>query len=112
MAAKVVATAKGTSTFPNKEILAPNQKSGWDETAMCMGIKHAPKQKCLPKECRLTEQAIGVAKQKHRCTNSDPYAGSERLGKQAKPDVLSTDANRRAYAYVPPSTTVPTFPLT
>ena len=104
--------AKGTSAFPNKEILAPNQKSGWDETATCMGIKSAPKRKCLPEERGLTEQAISVANQKCRHANSDPYAGGEHSGKRAKPDALSADANRHAHAYVPPSTTVPTFPST
>ncbi len=33
------------------------------ETAEQMGIKHsAPKQKCLPEECGMTVQSIGVAK--------------------------------------------------
>ena len=41
--AEAVTMAKGTSTFPNKEILAPNQKFSWDETTTCMGIKSAPK---------------------------------------------------------------------
>ena len=112
MAAEAVATAEGTSTFPDKEILVPNQKSDWDETAMYMGIKRAPKRKCLPEERGLTEQAIGVANRKRRRANSNPYAGSERSGKRAKPDVLSADANRHAHAYVPPSATVPAFPST
>ena len=58
------------------------------------------------------EWAIGITNQKHHCTNSNPYAGSKHLGKQAKLDMLSANANRHAHAYVPPSATVPAFPST
>jgi hypothetical protein len=104
-----VTSAEGTSTLPDKETLVPNQKSGWGETATHMGVKHAPKpkQKCLPEEHRLMEQAISVPNRK-RQHNSDPYAGGEQSGKRAKPDALSTKANRHARACVPPSATAPT----
>jgi hypothetical protein len=102
-----VASAEGTSALPDKENLVPNQKSGWGETATHMGVKHAPKRKCLPEECRLTERAIGVPNRK-RHRNSDPYVGGERSGKRAKPDALSAEANRHACACVPPSAIAPT----
>jgi len=71
-----------------------NQKS-WSETAAHMGIKQPPKQKCLPEEHGLMEQAIGITR-RHRCTNNDPYGTGQHSGTQAKPDALSTDVNRHA----------------
>jgi hypothetical protein len=106
-----IASAKGTSALPDKETLASNQKSGWGETAMHMGVKRAPKRKCLPKECGLTEQAISIPNGKHH-HNSDPYTGGEQSGKRAKPDALSAEANRHAHVCVPPSATAPTFSST
>jgi hypothetical protein len=102
---------EGTSTLLDKENVAPNQKSSWGETAMRMGAKRAPKRKCLPEECVLMKRAIGVPNGKRR-HNSDPYAGGEHSGKQAKPDALSAEANRRAHTHEPSSTTAPAFPLT
>jgi hypothetical protein len=102
---------EGTSTLPDKENIAPNQKSSWGETAMCMGTKRASKQKCLPKERALTEQAIGVTNGKCR-RNSNPYARGECSGKRAKPDALSAEANRCACACVASSAMVPAFALT
>jgi len=86
-------SAEGTSTLPDKEFIAPNQKS-WSKTATHMGIKQPLKQKCLPEEHGLTEQAIGVTS---RCchTNNDPYGMGQHSGMWAKPDTLSTDANKR-----------------
>jgi hypothetical protein len=110
----VIVSTEGTSTLPNIEYIVPNQKSSWGETAMCMGIKcaRAPKQKCLPKECRMIAWAIGIANRKHCCTYSDPYAGGKCSGKWAKPDVLSAKANRHACACVPPFATAPTVAST
>jgi hypothetical protein len=106
-----IASTEGTSTLPNIEYIAPNQKSGWGETATCMGIKCActpkPKQKCLPKERGMTAWAIGIANRKRHHTYSDPYAGGERLGKWAKPNALSAEANRHAHVCVPPFAMAP-----
>jgi hypothetical protein len=110
-AAIASSATEGTSTLPDKENIAPNQKSGWGETATRMGAKRAPKRKCPPEERGLTERAIGVANGKRR-RNSDPYAGGERSGKRAKPDALSTEANRRARACAASSPMAPAFTLT
>jgi len=99
------ASAEGTSALPDKEFIVPNQNS-WSETAARMGVKRPPKQKCLPEERRLTEQAIGVTSRHHR-TNNDPYGTGQHSGTQAKPDALSADANRRAQG-IPPPATAPT----
>jgi len=88
------ASAEGTSALSDKEFIAPNQKS-WSETAARMGVKQPLKQKCLPKEHGLMEQAIGITSRR-RCTNNDPYGAGQRSGMQAKPDMLSTDVNRHA----------------
>src|SRR6267142_3931581 len=98
-------SAEGTSALLDKEFIAPNQKS-WSETAAHMGVKWPPKRKCLPKECGLMEQAIGVTS-RCRHTNNDPYGAGQRSGTRAKPDALSADANRRAQG-IPPPATVPT----
>jgi hypothetical protein len=121
-----IASAQGTSAIPDKEVIAPNQKS-WTETAVRMGVKKAPKRKRLPEESGLTKRSIGVAKGKKVRIYNDPYAGGERSGKRAKPDALSAAANVRARDSGDPSagatlappptsqplpTTVPTFALT
>jgi len=99
------ASAEGTSALSDKKFIAPNQNS-WSETAACMGVKWPPKRKCLPKERGLTEQAISVTSRR-RCTNNDPYGAGQRSGMRAKPDALSTDANRCAQG-IPPPATAPT----
>jgi hypothetical protein len=81
------ALVQGTSALLDKELIPPNQNS-WSETAARMGINQLPKRKCLPKECRLTEQAIGITNRCRR-THNDPYSAGECSGMQAKPDVLS-----------------------
>jgi hypothetical protein len=55
-----IASAQGTSAIPDKEVIAPNQKS-WIETAMRMGIKKALKHKQLPEESGLTKRSISIA---------------------------------------------------
>jgi hypothetical protein len=102
------AIAKGTSALPEKERIAPNQKS-WPETAERMGVERAPKRKRLPEERGITEKSIGIAKGKRRRIHQDPYAGGERSGKNAKPDALSAMANVRACTNAAPSPIVP-FP--
>jgi len=97
------ASAEGTSALLDKEFIAPNQNS-WSKTATCMGIKQPLKQKCLPEEHGLTEQAIGITSRHHH-TNNDPYGAGQHSGTWAKPDVLSTDANRHAQGIPPPATT-------
>ena len=88
------ALVQGTSALLDKELIPPNQNS-WSETAARMGVNQLPKRKCLPEECRLTEQAIGIT---NRCcrTHNDPYGMGEHSGTWAKPDVLS---------HPPPATT-------
>jgi hypothetical protein len=100
------ASAEGTSALPDRESVAPNQKS-WGETAARMGVKRPPKRKRLPEERGLTERAIGVTKGRRRTNNNNPYGGGERSGKRAKSDALSAEANRRARGCVPPSATAP-----
>jgi hypothetical protein len=90
-----ITSAQGISAIPDKEVIAPNQKS-WMETAMQMGIKKAPKRKRLPEESGLTKRSISVAKGKKAQIYNDPYAGGERSGKHAKPNALSAAANVRA----------------
>jgi len=104
----LTAAIAGSNALPEKDVIAPNQKS-WTETAKRMGVKRrAPKRKCLPEERGMTAQSIGVAKGKRRLVHSDPYAGGERSGKRAKPDATSAAANARARACaVPPSATAP-----
>jgi hypothetical protein len=120
-----ITSAQETSAIPDKEVIAPNQKS-WTETAVHMGVKKAPKRKQLPEECGLTERSIGIAKGKKVRIYNDPYAGGERSGKRAKPDALSAAANVCARVSGDPSagtslapppasqplpTTVPTFAM-
>jgi hypothetical protein len=89
------AAIAGSSAFPKKTVIAPNQKS-WPETAEQMGVKRNPKRKRLPEERGLSEQSIGTAKGKRRRVHDDPYAAGERSGKGAKPDARSAAANTRA----------------
>ena len=86
-----IASMGGTSSLPDKDYIAPNQKS-WLKTAKHMGAK-VQHQKCLPKECGATEQSISLTKGKCHHIHNDPYAGGERSGKRTKPDVLSASAN-------------------
>jgi hypothetical protein len=104
--AAAIASTQGTSAIPDKEVIAPNQKS-WTETAERMGVKRAPKHKRLPEERGLTERSIGATKGKRISVYSDPYAGGERSGKRAKPDALSAVANACARTSVHPSAGVP-----
>jgi hypothetical protein len=71
-------SAACTRALPEKERIAPNQKS-WPEMAERMGVKQAPKWKRLPEERGITEKSIGIAKGKRRRIHQDPYAGGERL---------------------------------
>jgi hypothetical protein len=104
-----IASTEGSSALPEKDFIAPNQKS-WTETAERMGVKRgARRRKCLPEERGITAQSIGAAKGKRRRVHSDPYAGGERSGKRAKPDATSAAANACARACAaPPSATAPT----
>jgi hypothetical protein len=97
-----IASAQVTSAIPDKEVIAPNQKS-WMETTVRMGIKKAPKCKWLPKECGLTKHSIGIAKGKKVWIYNDPYAGGEQLGKHTKPNALSAMANVHARVSRDPS---------
>jgi hypothetical protein len=71
-----ITLTEGTSTLLEKEWIVPNQNS-WPETAEHMGVKQAAKQKQLPEEHGITEQAIGVAKGKWQYIHQDLYAGGE-----------------------------------
>ena len=58
------------------------------------------------------EWSIGATKGKCCCIHNDLYAGGERSGKYAKPNVLSAAANAHAHAdmpitIMPPSATAP-----
>ena len=89
-----ITSMEGNSALPEKNIIAPNQKS-WPEMAQCMGAKKVPKPQCLPEEHGhgLTEHSIGIVKGKHKCLHNDPYAGGEHLGKCAKLDAVSWAAH-------------------
>ena len=79
----VIASTQEVRALPDKEKVAPNQKS-WTETAKRMGVKRGPKKR-LPKEHGQMER-IGASKGKCACIHTDLYAGGERSGKHAKPD--------------------------
>ena len=97
----VIASMEGKGVLPEKDVIAPNQKS-WPETAKCMGAKKDPRCRCLSDEIGLTEYSLGAIKGKQKCLHNDyPYAGGERSGKRAKSDALSQAANARAH--VPPN---------
>ena len=59
------ASLQGSRALPERDIIAPNQKS-WPETAAQMGVKPAKKPKTLPEERGLTAQRIGKVKSKKR----------------------------------------------
>jgi hypothetical protein len=105
-----IASTEGVSALPEKDRIAPNQKS-WPETAKHMGVKRAPRPKWLPEEHGLTEQCIGVAKGKKQHLYQDPYAGGERSGKHAKPDALSPVATAQVRANAACSGPAPASPL-
>jgi hypothetical protein len=92
-----IASMEGRNALPEKDVIAPNQKS-WPETANRMGARKNPRPRCLPGECGLTERSIGAIKGKRKHLHNDPYAGGERSGKRAKRDALSQAANARARA--------------
>jgi hypothetical protein len=106
-----ISSIEGSKALPEKDFIAPNQKS-WTETAERMGVKRGgPKRKCppAPEERGVTARSIGDAKGKRRRVHTDPYAGGERSGKRAKLDAMSAAANARARACAaPPSATAPT----
>ena len=75
--AVAIALTQGSNALPEKDVIAPNQKS-WMEMAKWMGVKRCTsKQQYLPEEHRITAQSIGIAKGKHCWVYSDPYTGGE-----------------------------------
>jgi len=52
---------EGRNTLPEKDVIAPNQKS-WPETANRMGARKNPRPQGLPGEHRLTERSIGAVR--------------------------------------------------
>jgi hypothetical protein len=104
-----IASFNGKGALPEKDVIAPNQKS-WSETAERMGAKKVPKRRCLPGERGLTERSIGIVKGKRKRLHNDPYAGGERSGKRAKSDALSQAANARARAHAPSPSAPPPPP--
>ena len=95
----IIALANRSWALPEKDVFNPNRKTQ-PETAVCMGARKAPKQKHGPSDENSTEQCIGPVKGKHARKYTDPYAGGERLGKCAKPDVVSAAANECACAAI------------
>jgi hypothetical protein len=104
-----IASTQNLRALPDKETVAPNQKS-WTETAKRMGVKRGPRKR-LPEERGLTDRSIGASKGKRACIHTDPYGGGERSGKRAKPDALSATANARARAPTPSSGALPSNAL-
>jgi hypothetical protein len=100
-----IASMEGNSALPEKDVIAPNQKS-WPETARRMGAKKVPRPR-LPEERGLTERSLGAVKGKRKRLHNDPYAGGERSGKRAKPDAVSRAARARA---PPPAARPPHVP--
>ena len=76
---------------------------GDSQTNGCQAYSEAQR---LPGERRLSERSIGVTKGKRRHIHDDPYAGGERSGKHAKPDVVSAKANANVCVHAPSSTFV------
>ena len=103
------ALMEGDDALPEKDIIAPNQRS-WPETAERMGAKKIPRRRCLPIERGLTERSIGVVKGKRKRLHNDPYAGGERSGKRAKSDANSQAANASARVPAPPPNVPPLPP--
>jgi hypothetical protein len=83
-----IASFNGKAALPEKDVIAPNQKS-WSEMAERMGAKKVPKRCCLLEERRLMERSIGIVKGKRKHLHNDPYARGEHSGKRAKLDALS-----------------------
>jgi hypothetical protein len=108
-----LASLQGSSSLPDKDVIAPNQKNSWAETAERMGAKKASKKhKRLAdaEEHGLTEQCIGATKGKRHCLHNDPYARGERSGKHAKPNVRSAAANVCAHTSHSAAVPAPTMP--
>ena len=101
----VIASANGSQALPEKDTFNPNQKT-WAKTAKCMGVRKGPKRKYGshgPTNGSInTEKCIGTVKGKCTYKYSDPYAAGKRLGKYAKPDVISAAANECARTAMPP----------
>jgi hypothetical protein len=74
------------------EILGPKQPNVW-------GPENYQKWK-FPTGGNTSTECIGTVKGKCACKYTDLYAASDRLGKHAKPDTVSTTANECAYAAV------------
>ena len=70
------------------------------ETVERIGIKKAVKCHQLPEEAGLTQKAIGAAKSKCCQVYTDPYAGGERPGRLARPNVVMATTNQRVHAHV------------
>ena len=110
-----ITSLDGKAALPEKENIAPNQKS-WPETAKCMGTKKIPRCPCLADEHGLTEHSIGAIKGKHKHIHNDPYAGEECSGEHAKPNAcarapspLNTHFPDTSPITCPPGMPPPTF---
>ena len=97
-----IASTKGSRALLEKDIFEPNQNT-WMETAERMGVQNAPKRKRLPENQGISEWSIGSRKGKHTRIHNDPYAGGERSGRCAKPNVVSAAANAHVRTAVPSS---------
>ncbi len=91
---ELLSAGNGGSPLPEKENIAPNQRS-WPETAARMGVKRVNKRGKV--NSALTAQHIGEPNRK-RAADDDPYGAGEQSGKRAKPDARSAAANTRARA--------------
>jgi hypothetical protein len=104
----VNASIQGTCALPEKDVIAPNQKT-WPETAVWMGIKPPRMWKCLPKEHGVTAKSIGIAKSK-KWKHTEPYG---KQAKRAKSDAMSAKANEHARGHaLSPASNAAVFPLT
>ena len=92
---------EGKCALPEKDIIAPNQRS-WSKMAKCMGARNTWRHQCLPDEQGLIECSIGAIKGKCKRLHEDPYAGSKCSGKHAKLDAQSQAANAHMCIDVPP----------
>jgi hypothetical protein len=93
-------SGQGTSTFPNKESILPNQRT-WLETVEQMGVQHtyAQKQPLLTdpaEEYGINECCISATTRK-KCKNEDPYLEGDQGSKCAQLDALSPEANDQCY---------------
>jgi hypothetical protein len=81
-----LASRQGTSTFPNKESILPNQRT-WPETVEQMGVQHIHAQKQPPltnpaEEYRINKHCISATtRRKHK--NEDPYLEGDQGSKHA-----------------------------